>query len=198
MPSMATVWPARGLAGPLPWIVWIGVAGSPHDSRWVVVNATSTLAAIGSGGSCGSRSVTPAARTVSWHDSLSPRFASGSSVNAIGPPVTLTACAPVDPHMRAKDAFEAATGSENETVKLAVRPTPVAPLAGVVAVTVGAGSALGRGVGAPALKSAVLSLVSVAPPPARSAAVVLLSVGAAPDPSKQVAAVPYPTKSTIV
>ena len=49
------------------------------------------------------------------------------------------------------------------------------------------------GVGAPAAKSAELLLVSVRPRPARSAAVVLLSVGVG-DVSEQFAA-PYPTKS---
>src|SRR5215210_3703372 len=58
-----------------------------------------------------------------------------------------------------------------------------------------------RGFGAPEAKSAALLSVSVAPPRARKAAVVLESVGAPPAPSKQLGAlppVPYPTKSTTV
>src|SRR3546814_18303993 len=47
--------------------------------------------------------------------------------------------------------------------------------------------ALLRGFGVPDAKSAPLTLVSVQPPPLRSAAVVLLSPGAASEPSEQLA-----------
>src|SRR5437763_8306065 len=55
------------------------------------------------------------------------------------------------------------------------------------------------GTGAPVVRSAALLSVSVQPPepPRRRSAVVLLGAGAGPDPSKQVAALPNPTKSTI-
>src|SRR5512146_1752512 len=56
------------------------------------------------------------------------------------------------------------------------------------------GQKLSRGSGAPAVKSAALSSVSVLPRPLRRSAVMLDSVGADADPSKQFAA-PYPTKS---
>jgi hypothetical protein len=54
-----------------------------------------------------------------------------------------------------------------------------------------------RGFGAPAAKSALLLSVSVQPPLRRTSAVVVLGAGAEPDPSKQLAVAPYPTKSTI-
>src|SRR5438067_4321948 len=57
--------------------------------------------------------------------------------------------------------------------------------------------ALLRGFGAPIAKSALLLFVSVHPPPARSAAVVLAVAAVEPAPSKQFAVVPYPTKSAM-
>jgi len=58
------------------------------------------------------------------------------------------------------------------------------------------GEELFRGEGVPAAKSAALLLVSVHPPFARNAAVVLDREGAAPAPSKK-SAIPYPTRSRI-
>src|SRR5215475_14405169 len=58
------------------------------------------------------------------------------------------------------------------------------------------GDELLRGFGVPSAKLFALSLVSRQPLSPLSAAVVFVSVGAAPGPSKQFAA-PYPTKSTI-
>ena len=52
-----------------------------------------------------------------------------------------------------------------------------------------------RGFGAPVTKSSELLSVSKQPLSRRRAAVVFESVGAGPVPSKQVSAVPYPTKS---
>src|SRR6188768_3388346 len=59
------------------------------------------------------------------------------------------------------------------------------------------GAALFRGFGEPVERSIPLSFVSKQPPRFRSAAVVLVSCGAAPAPSKHVA-VPYPTRSTSI
>src|SRR3546814_19449393 len=56
--------------------------------------------------------------------------------------------------------------------------------------------ALLRGFGVPDVKSAPLTLVSVQPPPLRSAAVVLLSPGAASEPSEQLA-LPSPPQSAL-
>ncbi len=53
-----------------------------------------------------------------------------------------------------------------------------------------------RGVGIPETKSLELTSVSVQPPSARRSAVVLLGAGAGPAPSKQLAVLPKPTKST--
>ena len=60
-----------------------------------------------------------------------------------------------------------------------------------------AGEWLLRGVGEPTRKSPALLSVSVQPPSFRSAAVVFAIVAVGPLPSKQVMALPYPTKSTI-
>ena len=60
----------------------------------------------------------------------------------------------------------------------------------------GGSAPLLRGFGAPTAKSAPLLLVSMLPSPPRSAAVVLLSVPVGALPSKQLAALPKPTKST--
>src|SRR4051812_42752582 len=57
-----------------------------------------------------------------------------------------------------------------------------------------AGDELLRGIGPKALKSAWFTSVSMQPFPLRTAAVVLLKVGDAPEPSKQFA-LPYPTRS---
>jgi hypothetical protein len=55
-----------------------------------------------------------------------------------------------------------------------------------------------RGVGAPVLKSALLTSVSVQPPLARSTASEFDGAGVGPLPSKALAVVPKPTRSTVV
>ena len=82
------------------------------------------------------------------------------------------------------------TGSEKLIAMLALVPTSDVPLAGVVEVTVGAGSVVPRGLGAPAVKSAELLFVSVAPPFARESEVVFVRRGRRAGPSKQLAVVP--------
>src|SRR5258705_10778714 len=52
-----------------------------------------------------------------------------------------------------------------------------------------------RGLGVVVRKSAAFSFVSVQPPVLRRAAVTLLGAGVRPEPSKQSAVGPYPTKS---
>ena len=74
-------------------------------------------------------------------------------------------------------------------VPLAIEAGTAAPIA------VGGTPTVDFGDGTPARKSAALSLVSASPPSWRMAAVVFDSVGAGPEPSKQLAA-PYPTKSS--
>ncbi len=75
------------------------------------------------------------------------------------------------------------TASLKTMVTLALNAMPKVPLTGTLALTLGAVSALPCGSGAPMLKSALLSSVSVAPPPARMAAVVLLVAPVGPVPS---------------
>jgi len=96
-------------------------------------------------------------------------------------------------HVTANHAPLTVTGSLKVMPMLASSGTPVAPSAGRVEATCGpvahgaSGDDVLRGAGAPAAKSAALLSVSVQPPSARKAAVVLLSVGAAPLPSKKFA-----------
>ena len=90
-------------------------------------------------------------------------------------------------------------GSEKVTVMLASFGAMVAPLIGSTVVTTGPISTIGavrRGFGAPLTKSEPLTSVSVRPPFLRKSAVVLLAAGAFVLPSRQVAVVPYPTRST--
>ena len=81
------------------------------------------------------------------------------------------------------------TGSEKLIVMFAPVPTSDVPLAGVVDATVGDGSVVPRGFGAPAVKSAELLFVSVAPPFARESEVVFVNPGAGKV-SKQFAVLP--------
>src|SRR3954452_5725830 len=78
--------------------------------------------------------------------------------SAVWPPLTLQSIVNQVP------AIE--TGSLKVTVLFGASSTFGAPAAGVVDTTVGATSPVVRGFGAPALKSAALSSVSVAPFPA--------------------------------
>jgi len=121
-------------------------------------------------------------------------IASGVSVNVVGPPESVAPTVPAK-HKSTTPAGFRSTGSPNVMEIAAVEATPVAPSSGTVDRTAGAaspaahglsGDALLRGVGSPAEKSAALLSVSVQPFPARSAAVVLESVGAAV-PSKKLA-----------
>src|SRR5262245_32722091 len=126
-----------------------------------------------SGGSSVSWSVTWVATTVTVHNSLDAKSASGSRVNVVGPPLTAALWVPLA-HEIVNQLPVAFTGSLKLSVMLALRAIPTAPFAGVVLETVGAWSALLRGSGEPTSKSVGLSLVSCAPPLLRSAAVVLL------------------------
>ena len=143
-----------------------------------------------SGGSSASWSVTFAASTVTVQSSFGAKFAAGSSVKVVGPPVTLAPCAPLVAQLIVNQLPVTFTASPKVIATLAASATPVAPFAGTVAETAGAGSADGCGSGTPAVKSAALLSVSVAPPPFRRSEVVLLGAGAGPVPSKQLAVVP--------
>src|SRR4051812_24370395 len=164
-------------------MVWIRVAGSPQTCTTLVVKLKMKSAAIVSGGSLASWSDTRLAVTVTVHVSLAAKSVSGFSVKVVGPPLTVAVWAPLLAQEMLNQLPLTATGSLKVMSMLASSATPAAPLDGIVLATVGAVSLL-RGFGAPAVKSSALLLVSTAPFPARSAAVVLLRVGAAPLPSK--------------
>src|SRR5574338_1029448 len=86
--------------------------------------------------------------------------------------------------------------SPGVTVTVSLVVPPAVTVAGVAKpVATGGMPALLCGSGVLAEKSAALLFVSIAPPPARIAAVVFVSPGAAAPPSEQFA-LPYPTKST--
>ena len=84
-----------------------------------------------------SASLTDAATTVTVHDSLASKSASGSSVKPLGPPVTAAVWAPLVAQLM---VYQSATltGSLKVTVIGAASATPVAPFVGVVEATVGA------------------------------------------------------------
>src|SRR5437773_4107556 len=198
MPSIVTAEPTIGLVRPLPWMSWMRVAGAPHTSTSAVWKLNTKSAAIVFGGSFASWSSTFAATTVTVHDSLGAKFASGSSVKMVGPPAVGAACPRDTPQVIENQPTETFTGSENVKVMLESSETPLAPAMGLVAVMLGATSAVQmlkaddvfRGTGVPAVKSAPLLSVSMQPPLPRRSAVVFVSVGAAEPSSKLLAVVP--------
>jgi hypothetical protein len=103
--------------------------------------------------------------------------------------VTAAVCAPLFAQLIVNHEPVGLTGSEKLTVMFAPVPTSDVPLAGVVDATVGGGSVVPRGLGAPAVKSAELLFVSVAPPLARESEVVFVNPGAG-EVSKQFAVLP--------
>src|SRR5215208_6144725 len=106
--------------------------------------------------------------------SVAAKSVSGLSVNVVGPPLTVAVCEPLALHEIPYHEPLGVTGSVNVISMLPERATSVAPAGGVVAETAGARSPLLRGSGAPTVKSATLLSVSVAPPAARLAEVVLV------------------------
>ena len=116
-------------------------------------------------------------------------------MNVTGPPEIAAECVPVTVHWIANHEPVTFTGSLKSSEMFAYAGTLRAPAVGKEVITLGEESRDARGFGSPIVKSATLLLVSIAPSPLRSAAVVLdrAAVGA---PSKQLA-LPYPTRSTI-
>src|SRR4029079_2620918 len=153
------------------------------------VNPTVKSMVIVSGGSIASWSATLAAVTVSEHTSPSTKFVTGSIVNVVGPPEYVAGLG-VALHLRSNHGSVTLTASLNVTVRLALTSTSVAPFTGNVETTVAAWSPLAWGSGTPAVKSAALSFVSVAPPPFRWTDVVFEGAAVGPVPSKQFAVVP--------
>ncbi len=105
-----------------------------------VLKLKTWFAAIASGGSLVSWSVTFAATTVTVQVSFATKSVSGSSVNVCGPPVTAALCEPLVPHESVNHEPVTSTFSLKVTDTFAVTETSVAPAAGVVLVTVGAAS----------------------------------------------------------
>src|SRR5213076_2218756 len=117
------------------------------------------------GGSFVSRSVTFAANTVTVQLSEPTKSESGSSVNVVGPPLTVAVWPPLELQEIEYQLPVPFTGSLKVIVTLLFRATSPAPFAGLVLDTVGAWSPLLRGFGVPTVKSALLLSVSTLPPP---------------------------------
>src|ERR1044071_8053189 len=111
----------------------MNVAGSPHAS--MVENVTAASAVMG--WSTPSVSATSGWWTVSVQVSLDCRSVAGSSVNVVGPPLTVSACAPLRPHDKVNAVGATVTGSLKVTERLAASATPAAPAAGPVLATGG-------------------------------------------------------------
>src|SRR5919206_2768685 len=106
-----------------------------------------------SGGSVASWSVTFAAKTVTVQVSEPAKSLSGSSVKAVGPPLTVAVWPPLELQEIEYQLPVTFTGSLNVIVTLLFNATSPAPLAGLVLETVGAWSPVLRGFGAPTVKS---------------------------------------------
>src|SRR5437870_3673878 len=99
-----------------------------------------------SGGSFVSWSVTFAAKTVTVQFSSVAKSVAGSSVNVVGPPVTVAGRTPLAQVM-SYHPTTASTGSVNVIATFAETATPVAPFAGAVDATAGATSPTQKCVG---------------------------------------------------
>src|SRR5204862_113690 len=100
---------------------------------------TFVVAALG-GGSLLSLSLTCAASTVAVHSSPLPKSVFGSTVHVVGPPLTVTVCAPVLAQLTVTELLVIVTGSLNVTLRFVFVATVTEPLVGVTAVTDGAAS----------------------------------------------------------
>jgi hypothetical protein len=124
--------PSTGDRCAAPWISWM---------RWNgVANDQVKFAAIVSGGSSASVSVTCPARIVTEQDSAGAKSASGSIVKVVGPPLAVAVWSPLSAHEIENQAPATETGSLNVTERSEPTATPVAPAAGEVASTCGAAS----------------------------------------------------------
>src|SRR6188508_3117619 len=98
------------------------------------------LAAMLSGGSLESWSVTCAAMTVTVQVSSWLKSESGFKVKVVGPPETVAECAPLAPQLIVNQVPVTLTGSENVSVMSLPTGTPVAESAGDVTEICGAAS----------------------------------------------------------
>jgi hypothetical protein len=106
----------------------------------VVVKLKTWLAAIASGGSSTSTSVTFEASTVTVQVSPIEKSVSGSSVKLCGPPLCVAVCAPLVAQAMLYQPAAATTGSEKFTVMFVASATSIAPFVGDVELTIGAAS----------------------------------------------------------
>src|SRR5882672_11136681 len=111
-----------------PWTLWIGVGGVPDTVNVSVKSATGL-----SGGSAVSRSLTPAAATVTWQVAPAGNAEAGVRVNVVGP--ALTASVTGLPHSIVNADGVTATGSLNVTTTIEPGSTSLLPLLGVVLTT---------------------------------------------------------------
>src|SRR5436190_7289792 len=181
-----TFGPAFGGMCVAPWMSWIATGGAD-----VVVKLHVTSAAMLSGGSATSWSLTLSAKTVTLQASPFAKSLSGFSVKVVWPPLCVAVCSPLVAHEIVYQPAATSTGSLNCAVMLASTAMSAAPLAGVVVTIEGAVSPvpLFCGFGATMSKSAELLFVSVEPPPVRLADVVLERVPVG-DVSEHVAELP--------
>src|SRR5712691_1762294 len=118
-----------------PWMSWMNVGGGGGST---VAKLHVSSPAMVSGGSIVSWSDTWAPTIVTVHVSPWTKLTSGSRANVVGPPETVAVWEPLVPHEIEYQAPVTFTGSLNVTATFASTATPVAPLAGERAVTVGA------------------------------------------------------------
>ena len=85
------------------------------------------FAAIWSGGSSVSWSVTFAARIVTVHSSFGAKLVAGSSVNVTGPPLAVAVCAPLEAQLIANQLPVTLTGSLKPIVTLESIDAPTLP-----------------------------------------------------------------------
>src|SRR4051812_1681100 len=105
-----------------------------------VVNDQTKFASMLSGGSLLSLSLTCAASTVAVQSSPLPKSVFGSTVHVVGPPLTVTVCAPVLAQLTVTELLVIVTGSLNVTLRFVFVATVTEPLVGVTVVTDGAAS----------------------------------------------------------
>src|ERR1051326_3377769 len=105
-----------------------------------VVNDQTKFAAMLSGGSPASLSLTCAASTVAVQSSPLPKSLFGSTVHTVGPPLTTTVCAPVLAQLIVTELLVIVTASLNVMLRFVFVAMPVEGSVGVTAVTDGASS----------------------------------------------------------
>src|SRR5690348_7400401 len=130
-----TLRPLSGETWAAPWMSWMRVAAPV-----AVVKLQESSAAMASGGSSVSWSVTWAASTVTVQGSPGANSAAGSSVNVVGPPLEVAGWAPLVAHEIENQDPDTSTGSLNAIVTDASTGTSAAPAAGVREAIAGAAS----------------------------------------------------------